>query len=102
MSACAKTKIFFEFDLNLTKIQFSAKEQIPERMYKVQFFFFKFDLSLTKIHLQLKNQKNAGAHVQCQTQFFEFDLSLTKIQFSTKNKSQIACTKSNSIFLSLT
>ena len=39
---------FFDFDLSLTKIQYSLKNRIHKHVYKVN-SFFKFDLRLTKI-----------------------------------------------------
>ena len=45
-------------------------------MVQSQTPFFEFDLSLTKTQFSTKT-KNAGTHVQSQTEFVEFDLSLT-------------------------
>ena len=62
-----------EFDLSLTKIQFTIEKPVQDHMYKVELNF----LSLIWIELELNLQlaTNPAAHVQSQTKNFEFDLS---------------------------
>ena len=86
--------------MSLTTIEFQRKTYAGAHV-KSQNHFLEFDLSLTKIQFSAKNQ-NSGPHVQSQTQFVEFDLSLTKIEFQRKTNAGAHVKKTNSIFLSLT
>ena len=53
-----KEILFTEFDLSLTKIQYSTKKQTGTHIQS-QSHWFKFDLSLTKIQFSAKNQSQS-------------------------------------------